>query len=175
MNENPHNTPDGLMGAYLSSREALVRFLTARTGSTNEAEDIVQDVYFKLHSVDPAEIQNPTAFLYRLASNLFIDRLRSARRREARDDAYATSNTELSGGEMVAQMPNPEQIMDSRQRLQQLMLTVESLPPQCQRVFMLHKLEGLSYSEVALKLGISKSGVEKHMMSALKRLSEHKT
>ncbi len=105
MNENPHNTPDGLMGAYLSSREALVRFLTARTGSANEAEDIVQDVYFKLHSVDPAEIQNPTAFLYRLASNLFIDRLRSARRREARDDAYATSHTELSGGEMVPQSP----------------------------------------------------------------------
>jgi RNA polymerase sigma-70 factor (ECF subfamily) len=109
-----------------------------------------------------------------LASNLFIDRLRSARRREARDDAYATSNTEASGGDLVAQTPTPEQITESRQRLQQLMVTVESLPPQCQRVFVLHKLEGLSYTEVAAKLGISKSGVEKHMMSALRRLTEHK-
>jgi RNA polymerase sigma-70 factor (ECF subfamily) len=174
VNEHPHNTPDGLMDVYLGSRDALVRFLTARTGSSNEAEDIVQDVYFKLQSIDTADIQNPTAFLYKLASNLFIDRLRSARRREARDDAYATSNTEASGGDLVAQTPTPEQITESRQRLQQLMVTVESLPPQCQRVFVLHKLEGLSYTEVAAKLGISKSGVEKHMMSALRRLTEHK-
>lgn len=174
LNEHPHPPPDGLVGAYLDLREALVRFLTARTGSSAEAEDIVQEVFFKLHSINSADVQNPTAFLYRLASNLFIDRLRSARRREARDDAYATSHAELSGGDLLAQAPTPEQILESRQRLQQLMTTVRSLPPQCQRVFVLHKLEGLSYTEVALKLGISKSGVEKHMMSALKRLADHR-
>ncbi|MEZ6002264.1 RNA polymerase sigma factor [Hyphomonas sp.] len=174
MNKHPHPPPDSLVGTYINLREALVRFLTARTGSSAEAEDIAQEVFFKLQSVDPADVQNPTAFLYRLASNLFIDRLRSARRREARDDAYATSHTELSGGDLLAQTPTPEQILESRQRLQQLLAAVRSLPPQCQRVFVLHKLEGLSYGEVAVKLGISKSGVEKHMMSALKRLAEHR-
>jgi len=161
-----------LVSEYLSSRDALVRFLSARTGSAAEAEDIIQDVFLKVQAIDPAGIENPKAFLYRLASNLFVDKLRSARRRRARDEAYAQSHTEAAGMDLVAQTPDPQQIVDSRQQLQQLIQSVDSLPPQCRRVFMLHKLEGLSYAEVAQSLGISKSAVEKHMMTALRRLSE---
>jgi RNA polymerase sigma factor (sigma-70 family) len=47
---------------------------------------------------------------------------------------------------------------------------VETLPPQTQRVFRMHKLEGLSHAETAARLGVSKSAVEKHMITALKRL-----
>ncbi|MCA8903782.1 MAG: RNA polymerase sigma factor [Hyphomonas sp.] len=173
MNEPPHTSPDSLVGEYLKSRDALVRFLTARTGSAAEAEDLVQDMFLKVQAVDATGIGNPTAFLYRLASNLFLDRLRSARRRQARDDAYAQTHTEAAGLDLVAQTPDPQQVVDSRQRLQQLIKAVESLPPQCRRVFVLHKLDGLSYAEVAGSLGISKSAVEKHMMTALKRLAEH--
>ena len=151
-----------------------MRFLTARTGSAAEAEDIVQDMFLKVQAIDPAGIENPTAFLYRLASNLFVDRLRSARRRQARDDAYAQTHTETAGADLVAETPDPQQVVAARQQLQQLIAAVDSLPPQCRRVFMLHKLDGLSYAEVARSLGISKSAVEKHMMSALKRLSEHR-
>ena len=163
---------EGLIREYLQSREALIRFLTARTGSAAEAEDIAQDLYIKVRAIDPAGIENPVAFLYHLASNLHVDRLRSARRRSARNDAYAQVHTHKAGGELVAGTPDPQQVAESRQRLKRLVEAVEMLPPQCQRVFVLHKLEGLSYADVARTLGISKSAVEKHMMSALRKLSE---
>ncbi|MCA8893368.1 MAG: sigma-70 family RNA polymerase sigma factor [Hyphomonas sp.] len=174
MNEQPHIPSNRLVGEYLNARDALVRFLTARTGSAAEAEDIVQDMFLKVQAIDPTGIETPTAFLYRLASNLFVDKLRSARRSRARDEAYAKTHTEAAGDDLVAETPDPQQVVDSRQQLRQLITAVEALPPQCQRVFKLHKLDGLSYAEVARSLGISKSAVEKHMMSALRRLSEHR-
>ena len=172
MNEHKSSAPEGLIGEYVRSRDALVRFLTARTGSAAEAEDIVQDLFLKVQTLDPSRIENPTAFFYRLASNLHVDRLRSARRRTARNESYADIHTDKMGGELVAATPDPVQILESRQALRQLMEAVELLPPQCRRVFTLHKLEGLSYAEVASTLGISKSAVEKHMISALKKLWE---
>jgi len=82
--EKPQLPSNRLVSEYLNARDALIRFLTARTGSPSEAEDIVQDIFLKVQAIDPSEIENPTAFLYRLASNLFVDKLRSARRRRAR-------------------------------------------------------------------------------------------
>ena len=49
---------------------------------------------------------------------------------------------------------------------------METLPPQTQRVFRLHKLQGLSHQETAESLGVSKSAVEKHVSLALKLLTE---
>jgi RNA polymerase sigma-70 factor (ECF subfamily) len=55
--------------------------------------------------------------------------------------------------------------------LAKVLKAVEALPPQCRRVFRLHKFDGLSHAEVAEKLGISRSAVEKHISAALKSLT----
>ena len=65
----------------MEKREALVRFFTARLGSPAAAEDLVQDIYVKLHGLEPdGEVQNEVGFLYRLGSNLMLDKLRQQRR-----------------------------------------------------------------------------------------------
>ena len=66
---------------------------------------------------------------------------------------------------------HPDDVIDSRRRLSRLVDAVRELPPQCGKVFRLHKLEGRTHAEVAAELGISKSAVEKHMIAALKHLS----
>ncbi len=160
---------------YLAKRADLVRFFTLRTSSATEAEDIVQDMFIKLSTVDDSDIENLAAYLYRLGSNVMLDRVRARRRSIARDDAFYQTHSAGSGGlEDVSSAPSPEAVVDGRQRLQKLILAVEGLPPQCRRVFVMHKFEDRSYAEIALTLGISRSGVEKHMITALKRLSEHK-
>ena len=58
----------------------------------------------------------------------------------------------------------------ARQRLALLTEALKELSPQTQRVFRMHKFEGLSHPEVAAAIGISRSAVEKHMMAALKHL-----
>ena len=52
-------------------------------------------------------------------------------------------------------------------------LALAELPLKCQQVFLWNKLEGYTQAEIAQKLGLTQSAVEKHMMTALKRLAEH--
>jgi len=172
MTEAPSGPPNQLLALYLERREALLRFFVARTGSVVEAEDVVQDIYFKIHDLDTAHIDNPAAYLYRLGQNAMLDRLRSRRRAAARDEAYQSVHSASSGAEPADDQPSAEEALAARQRLARLIAALENLPPQCKRVFTLHKLDGKSYGQVAAELGISRSAVEKHMMAALKKLAE---
>ena len=160
-----------LIALYLERRADLVRFFTVRLRSASAAEDLVQDIYVRLSSLSqPANIQNPVAYLYRLGSNLMLDRLRGERRTANRDGAWLDSQTVRVGNEEVSLEPSAEAAVAARQRLAQLAVALEELSPQTQRVFRMHKFEGLSHPEVAAALGISRSAVEKHMMTALKHL-----
>ena len=160
-----------LITLYLERRADLVRFFTVRLRSASAAEDLVQDIYVRLSSRSPpSDIQNPMAYLYRLGSNLMLDRLRGERRTAHRDGAWLDSQTVRVGNEEVSLEPSAEAAVAARQRLAQLAAAIEELSPQTQRVFRMHKFEGLSHPEVAAALGISRSAVEKHMMTALKHL-----
>ena len=171
----PNPPPSRLTALYLAKRADLVRFFASRTSSAEEAEDIVQEIFLKLAGVDDRGIENLGGYLYRLGSNVMLDRARTRRRSIVRDDAFHQANrAEPLGAEDVADLPSPERVVDARQRLQKLVHAVEGLPPQCRRVFIMHKFEDRGYADIAQALGISRSAVEKHMITALKRLSDRK-
>lgn len=160
-----------LIALYLERRIDLVRFFTVRLRSPAAAEDLVQDIYVRLSGIaEPAEIQNPMAYLYRLGSNLMLDRLRGERRTAHRDGAWLDSQTTRIGAHEVSAEPSAEVAVAARQRLVLITEALKELSPQTQRVFRMHKFEGLSHPQVAQALGISRSAVEKHMMAALKHL-----
>lgn len=160
-----------LIELYLERRADLVRFFTVRLRSAAAAEDLVQDIYVRLSGLDqPVDIQNPMAYLYRLGSNLMLDRLRGERRTAHRDGAWLDTQTTRIGAQEVSSEPDAEAVVAARQRLALLTEALEELSPQTQRVFRMHKFEGLSHPEVAAAIGISRSAVEKHMMAALKHL-----
>ena len=161
-----------LLDTYLARRPELVRFFALRLRSPAAAEDVVQDIYVRLTALDPkAEIYNPVGYLYRLGSNLMLDRLRGDRRTAVRDASWRDSNRTLVGAEEIADEPDAEQAVAARQRLAAVVAAMRELPAQTQRVFRMHKFDGLSHPEVAQALGISRSAVEKHVMAALKLLS----
>jgi RNA polymerase sigma-70 factor (ECF subfamily) len=149
-----------------------VKFFTIRQRSATAAEDLVQDIYLRLVAIDGrTEVHNPVGYLYRLGSNLMLDRLRGQRRAATRDASWRDSHRTLVGSEEIADEPDAEQAIAARQRLAAVVDALRDLPEQTQRVFRMHKFEGLSHPEVAQRLGISRSGVEKHVMAALKHLS----
>ncbi len=161
-----------LIELYLERRADLIRFFTLRLRSASAAEDLVQDIYVRLSGVtDTPDIQNPVGYLYRLGSNLMLDRLRGERRGAFRDGAWLDTQRTVMGAQEVADEPSAEQVVADRQRLAALVSALGDLNPQTQRVFRMHKFEGLTHPQVAATLGISRSAVEKHIMAALKHLA----
>jgi RNA polymerase sigma-70 factor (ECF subfamily) len=162
--------PPALIDAYLRKRADLVRFFTLRTRSPAQAEDIVQDLYLKIQATEPPpDLQSPEAWLYRLGVNVMLDRMKQQRRQAARDESWGREAAG-PGAEHVAEEPAADDVVASRQRLARLVAAVDELPPQVAAAFRLHKFEGLTHGEVAARLGVSRSAVEKYIMTALKTL-----
>ena len=170
LSSRPH---EELLAAYIENRADLRAFFLVRLRSETEADDLFQELYVKVAAVAPGlEIEQPLAFLYRQASNLMLDRLR-IRKRSSRRDAEWRRTHHLAGDcEDIADEPTAFDVVAGRERLTRLTRAVARLPGPVQTVFRMHKFEGLSHKEVAERLGISKSLVEKHMIAALRFLVE---
>lgn len=151
-----------LLSAFARHYDELLRHVTRRIGNPVAASDVVQDTFLRIHACAPtAEIASPAAYLFRVADNIAIDHLRH----EAVRTRQISADAELEG--VAASEPSPERILDYKQRLRALNAAVAELPPKCREVFLLHKFDGLNHGEIAERLGISRSMVEKHVMKAL--------
>lgn len=128
----------------------LIAFLRRRFGP-EEAEDLAQEIYVRLVARD-AQIRSPRAFLARIALNAARDQ---ARRRAARPTLTA---------ENAAPVASNPAAQDEALLLKQVIL---SLPPRLREAFVLSRFAGLSYEEIAARLGISVKTVEKRMTKAL--------
>jgi RNA polymerase sigma factor (sigma-70 family) len=159
-----------LLSSYLERRADLVRYFRARLRSDEAAEDLVQDIYLKISNLPAPEIGNPAAYLYRLGTNLMLDRLKAQRRAGRRDWEWRDLHSGSVGGEGVADASPADDVADARQRLRRIIEVVNELPPPVREAFRLHKLEGLSHAETARAMGVSRSSVEKYMMTCLKRI-----
>ena len=139
----------------------LVSFLARRVASRELAADLVQELFLRLLSRHGAmaAVDHDRGYLFSSVRHLAVEARRSGRWREASDEAI-----DAGGFEAVL---SPEYQMEDKQTVERLIKVVSRLPPRCRQVFLLHKIENLSYGEVASTLGISVSSVEKHMMRAL--------
>lgn len=162
----------GLIAVFEDRRAALTRYLVARIGNEADAEDLISDMWIKVSNAVPGPIGNPEGYLYRMASNLALDRVREARRRDMRQQAW--TQTQLghvdAGTEVADPAPTADEMLADGDRIERLAHAIEQLPDGARRVLTLHKLEELSHADVAASLGISKSAVEKHMAVAMKHL-----
>ena len=170
-NHRPESGTSDLHRAYLSKREDLIRYFAVRLRSREAAEDLIQDLYIRVCALEPGvPIDNPSAYLFRLAHNLMLDRLRSAQRSGARDEAWRRAQGLEIGGQEVMDAASPEQAATASERLRRTLEAIRSLPPRTRRAFELHRLEGLSQEETAQALGVSRKTVEKQVSAALKHL-----
>lgn len=141
----------------------LSRFLTRHVGCRELAADLLHELFLRLLANERAatDIRHPRGFLFRCARNLATEAASSPHWRDAvpAEDLPA----EAEGADWLC----PERQTGDKQTLDRLLATVMRLPPRCRDAFVLHKFDGLSYAEVAERMGISVGAVEKHMMRAL--------
>lgn len=139
----------------------LRRYVRPRVGSKDDAEDVIQDAYLRVlrYSVDHG-VEDMERLLFSAAKNLAVDSLRRRRTR----DKTATNYAVLLGDARV--WPAPDEELYIQQRLNVVEAAVALLPERCREVFLLHRVDSLSYSQVAARCGISVSAVEKHIARA---------
>lgn len=150
-------------------REALVNFLRRRTPTGEDAEDAAQESFARLmryRDRQPESAWKP--LLYRIASNVANDQLRHARVRHAdRHDSF-----DMLLHDAPAACPPQDERLEAQQQLALIRAAILELPPRCRQVYLLSRMEGMSYREIANHLGISCKAVEKHVSKALVALRE---
>jgi len=135
------------------------------------AEEIVQDVFVKLwENRDALTIRSSIkAYLYRSVHNFCINHLehQSVKRKHASASMKDYSNliSPVSPDYPIANLL----VQELEDKINQ---SISELPNQCREIFLLVRYEDLSYSEVALKLGISVNTVKTQLQRALTRLRE---
>ena len=165
MDETNFNRDNGLLRmALLEHRAALLRYFIARRVPAEEAEDVLQDLVVKLESHASGPVAEPRAYLYRMAENLLLDRIRSDGRRRGREQAWVAAR---AGATLDADdRPSPEQALIARERLALVSKALAALPERTLHVFRRYRIDGVPQREIAAELGVSLSAVEKHLQKA---------
>ena len=161
----PTVSPSALSGVDQRQRRVLLRFLTRRTGSPEEAEDILHDAYARvLAVVHPGEINTLDRYLWRAALNVMTDHGRTRQRR-----AYLM-NTLIVRAEQSA--PSAEFVADAQERLALTGAAVSALPPKCAQAFELRILQSLPFEEVGHAMHISARMAKIYVARTLRSLQD---
>lgn len=147
---------------------ALRAYFVKRAPLHVDPDDLVQDVFIRLAGRrELATIRHAEGYLFQTAANVLRDHARrsAARRR----DAHELFDEHLHGREDFS----PERVLIGRETVEALLEAIEALPRRTRAVFVLHRLDGMRHNEIARRLGISVSSVEKHMMKALAQVARH--
>lgn len=145
---------------YRSQAPRLLRLFSRRTGS-EEASDLVNEAFARLLGIErrlAGAVERPAAYLTRIATNLLKDRARAERR---------TSNAQVPFDEAVHGTADDSQSHADRETLRRLNEAVQRLRPRTREIFLLHRVEGLTYAQIADEVGMSAKGVKKQMAKAL--------
>ncbi len=160
----------GLCAVFLRDRALLSRLLVARTGNRDDAEDLLQDMWLKLVQLSgqpgTQPIGQPSGYLYRMAINLASDRRIATARAQVRDAAWIDAQP---GAEMV---PGADRILIGRDALARVDQALAAMPDRMRLALRLFRVEELSQRQIADRLGISISGVEKLLKRGYRQLQE---
>ncbi|WP_019530026.1 RNA polymerase sigma factor [Dasania marina] len=150
---------------FTEQQSGLRRFIASKAVVAHEAEDIAQDAFHNMLKMErPEQLENPKAYLYQIAANLALNRIRKQGRQMRYEDSLkADLDTIITAND-------PDQIVNGHEQLSQLMMALQVLPDKVKTAFLLSRAEDKSYSEIADEMGVSVSSVEKYLMTALKHL-----
>lgn len=148
-------------------RTSLERYFMRRVYNRSDVDDLVQQVFERLaRRGELADQSQLGGYVFQTANSVLTDHVR--RRQVRRQDAHEEFDERNHGGVDLSS----EHVLLERERLTRAMAILMTLPERARTIFVLRRLEGLKYRDIAARLGISVSAVEKHMERAVARLAE---
>jgi RNA polymerase sigma-70 factor (ECF subfamily) len=154
-----------IKGLFLDHQRELQVFLTRKLRDAETAADLTQETFLRFaehgQGGSAAAVTHARSYLYRTAHNLAVDHVRQQKREQ----------TDVCPGDALAgiadESPLADRIVDGRSDLDRARQALLELPERTRQVFALTRLEGLTYRDVALRLEISDSSVQKHLAKAI--------
>lgn len=154
------------MGSFIHLTRQLRSKLQRRGATRDDADDFIQEAYLRFETYRRERpVQNPDAFIARTAVNLAIDQGR--RKRSAPFAEFTPATFEIADA-----CPGPAEVWAARNRLNRLSAGLAALNERTRSILLAQRVDGLSYSEIARREGISVSAVEKQIARAMLFLSE---
>jgi RNA polymerase sigma-70 factor (ECF subfamily) len=148
-----------LMDRYHGS---LLSYLRQRLRIADDAADVAQEAYIRMLQYEGSrEVRSPSSLLFRVAINIANDLCRLEQVRHAADHCNV-DDLDIDSG-----LATPEREVAAAQDLDQLYATIAALPPKCRQVFLLSRVQCMTYPQIATHCGISVKMVEKHISHAL--------
>lgn len=146
---------------YTAHGPELTRFLRRRAPA-QDVGDLVQECFRRFaqsRGSTVSLIDRPAAYLVQTARNLLAERARTDGRRMQADHGPFDEDDHVG--------PDPHAALEARDTIRRLADVVARLKPKTRTIFLMHRIEGLSYDEIAAVQGMSVKGVEKQMAKAL--------
>lgn len=149
----------GIAEAYLQNQAMLRGYISRFLVSSHEIDDVSQETFLRAYNAEQKkEIDEPKAFLFRIAKNLMLSNFQK-KSRKITDYIEDFEHEDLldEGVSLV------DSIM-AQQKLGIYCEAVASLPPKRRRVVLMKKVYGMSHKEIARRMGTTVSAVEKHLL-----------
>ena len=144
---------------------ALLQYFRRKARDQNEIDDLVQEVFLRVVGRRSAEpVENVGAYVFQTAASVLVDRHRRVTVRHTDDHVEFDADRHSSSDFDAAR------VLEARQALQSAVVALQSLPERTRDIFILRRIEGIAYRDIADRFGISVSAVEKHMVRAIHHL-----
>lgn len=158
----PEKDGEALGLLYRQEAHRLRRFFRGRIDQADDAADLVQESFLRFAASDARHVESPPAYLWRIARNLLFDRSRRHVRRPEIQSPHPS--------DPVACPPEQAYQLEAADLMRRYQEAVDALPPRTREVFLCHRVDGLTYAQVAEQLGIGVRTVEWHIAEALVRI-----
>lgn len=158
---------DWFMHDVLPLEPMLTRFLLRNWRNEAEISDLRQEAYARVYEAASRELPlQVKPFLFQIARNLMIDRLRK------QSVVSLETMADFDWLNVSDDKPSSEATVAARQELRLLQAALDELPPRCRQIVVLRKVEGLSQKEVARKMGVAVDTVENQLAKGMRLLAQ---
>jgi RNA polymerase sigma-70 factor (ECF subfamily) len=148
--------------AFLENHVFLERFLARFFSDRQDIEDVAQEAYLRAYVAEQQkEIEQPKAYLFRIAKNIALTEL-------TKKSKKITDYLEECGASVVIEcVAAADSEVEAQESLGLYCEAVAALPEKCRQVFLLRKVHGLAHKEIAQRMSLSVSSVEKYLLRGI--------
>lgn len=158
---------DWFVREVLPLEAVLMQFLRRSSRNKTDVDDLLQEVYVRVCESAQKQIPHPVKpFVFTIARNLLVDRAR-------REQIVSIEAVEdLDALNIAMDVPGPDQSVMAREELRRVQSALDRLAPRAREAVILRKVDGLSWREIAQRMGITEKTVNHHITDAMRALAD---